>query len=249
MGLHYTDSGQGEKTLIFLHYFGGASGSWNGVIQHLQTDFRCIAIDLLGFGKSISQTNPISVDDSANLVLEFLQSTQLTNYSLIGHSMGGKIALNVTAQQPQGLQSLILIAPSPPTAEPMEEEERMAMNEAFGNKEALIKLINTATATLLEEKIFGKELEYNLAVSETGWHSWPQVGSKEDISGRMKKITVPISIICGECDKKFTKGYLQNEFSRYFSSFPITEIPKAGHLIPVEAPITLATTLRHICAQ
>ncbi len=246
MKLHYLQTGKGNTTLVFLHYFGGAGNTWQEVISYLQNEFHCIAIDLLGFGKSPAPNKQISVESSANAVTDFLQNMNLSNYILIGHSMGGKIALNVAAKQPDNLQSLVLIAPSPPTPEPMKKGEREDMDNAFGKKEAVEKLVRSATAHPLPEEVSNKEVSNNLETSETGWHSWPRLGSQEDISGNMKDIQVPVAIICGESDKKFPKDFLQKEFSNYFSSFTVDEIPNAGHLLPVEAPEEVANAIRRI---
>ncbi|MEJ7674662.1 MAG: alpha/beta fold hydrolase [Chitinophagaceae bacterium] len=50
--LNFVETGKGNTTLVFLHYFGGSSKSWNGVIEQLKESFHCIAIDLRGFGDS-----------------------------------------------------------------------------------------------------------------------------------------------------------------------------------------------------
>lgn len=60
--------------------------------------------------------------------------------------MGGKIALSFAAMQPSGLTSLVLVAPSPPTPEPMTDIERMQLLNAFGDKCALETSVNNITA-------------------------------------------------------------------------------------------------------
>ncbi len=248
MKLHYTEYGSGDTTLVFLHYFGGAASTWHEVIDLLKNDFHCIAIDLLGFGKSPAQNTIISVDDSTDAVINLISALSLQNYILIGHSMGGKIALNTAAKQPEGLRSLILIAPSPPTPEPMTSKERSEMNAAFGDEEAIEKMIRNVIGHPLREAVFKREVNNNLLASEVGWHSWPQAGSKEDITKKMEAIHVPLSVLCGSMDKKFTKRFLQQEFEKYFSTFTLVEIPEAGHLLPVEKPEAVAEEIRKASA-
>ncbi len=244
MKLHYIEKGSGDVTLVFLHYFGGAASTWDEVISHLQNDFRCNAIDLLGFGKSASTDTLISVDDSANVVLKLIDELQLQNYVLIGHSMGGKIALRVASLQPKGLLSLVLLAPSPPTAEPMSDKERINMDDAFGDKAKVEKMIENVVTHPLDKTTFDKEVTNNLQASSAGWHSWPQLGSKEVIAGNMKDIHVPITILYGEKDKKFTKAFLKKEFDNYFKTFRLIEIKDSGHLLPVEAPEQTAKEIK-----
>lgn len=246
MLLHYTDSGKGAPALIFLHYFGGAASSWNDVITQLQNEYRCITIDLYGFGHSPAPTSQLTVEQSSEKVLELIQDLSLDNYVLIGHSMGAKITVDIAARPLQGLRSLILIAPSPPSPEPMKEKDREEMYEAFGNRDAVEKMLTNALGSAIPDDVFEREVMNNLSVSEIAWKSWPETGSLEDISSRMQYIHVPVDILYGEKDKRFTKTFLQKEYSRYFKTFSLTEITGSGHLIPVEAPEQAAGEIRKL---
>ena len=249
MHLHYTDNGQSAPTLVFLHYFGGAASSWNEVIIHLQNEFRCIAIDLYGFGHSPAPTSQVTVEGSSENVRELIQYLTLTNYILIGHSMGAKIAVDVAAKSPKGLQGLILIAPSPPSPEPMKEKDRQDMCNAFGNRKAIEKMLKNALGSAIPDEVFEREVQNNLLVSETAWKSWPESGSKEDISLRMQYVNVPVHILYGEKDKRFTKKFLQREYSQYFKTFSLIEVMDAGHLVPVEAPEKAAEEIQKLINQ
>ena len=246
MQLHYTDSGKGVPALVFLHYFGGAASSWEDVILHLQNEFRCIAVDLFGFGKSPAPQSQVTVQESSEKVIELIENLSLDNYVLIGHSMGAKIAADIAAKPLKGLQSLLLIAPSPPSSEPMKEKDREDMYEAFGNRDAIEKMLQNALGSMVSNDVFQREVNNNFSVSETGWKSWPELGSKEDISLQMQYVHVPVSILYGEKDKRFTKKYLEKEYSLYFKTFSLTEITGVGHLVPVEAPEKTATEIKKL---
>ncbi len=246
MSLHYTDSGKGNPALVFLHYFGGSSGSWNDVIVHLQNEFRCIAIDLFGFGKSSTTQSQITVEESSEKVLELIEKLLPGNYVLIAHSMGAKIAVNIAAKPLKGLQSLILIAPSPPSPEPMEEADRKNMYDAFGKRENIENMLKNALGSAISNDVFEREINNNLSVSEGAWKSWTEIGSKEDISSQMQHVHVSVAILYGENDKRFTKKYLDKEYSQYFKTFPLTEIQNTGHLVPVESPQETAIEIRKL---
>lgn len=121
---NFIESGAGETALVYLHYFGGSSNTWSQVIDKLNDDFHCIAIDLQGFGASQSSGKELSVSGNAQSVADVIETLQLKKYVLIGHSMGGKIALSLASRKAFGLEKLILIAPSPATPEPMNIKER-----------------------------------------------------------------------------------------------------------------------------
>lgn len=241
--LNYIDVGKGEITLVFLHYFGGSSNSWSEVIGELSHKFRCIAIDLPGFGNSQRKTNRLSVSYCSNEVARVIHSLKLKQYVLIGHSMGGKIALSFAAMQPSGLTSLVLVAPSAPTPEPMADIERMQLLNAFGDKCALETSVNNITAQPLSNSDIENTVNDNLRASYTSWHWWTEEGSREDISSQMSTIRVPVLVISGAADPKFSTHFLHEEMVKYFSTAAFTEIPNAGHLLPIETPLKLAQAI------
>ena len=81
--LSFVETGKGKITLVFLHYFGGSYKTWAKVIKELSNDYRCIAIDLPGFGDSqiTSATLPLRKVTSRNNQVEnnYRSSVNLDN--------------------------------------------------------------------------------------------------------------------------------------------------------------------------
>lgn len=242
--LNFIKSGKGETSLVFLHYFGGSSHTWSPVIDELNGDFHCIAIDLPGFGASDSFTDELSVNDTTEIVAGVIDSLQLEQYVLIGHSMGGKIALSLAARKPLGLKRVVLFAPSPPTPEPMSDEEREQLLSAYNNRAALINNINNITSRQLSDFDINNLVTDNLRASESAWKAWVQHGSQEDISLQMSNVNIPVVVVNGRDDKKFTNEFLRNEFVKYFQKVHFKEIAESGHLLPVETPLAVAKLIR-----
>lgn len=246
--LFYTDTIIGETTLVFLHYFGGSERTWQPVIEGLKNEYRCVAIDLWGFGSSPAPEWEISVAESAGKVLEVLQQLQLQRFIMIGHSMGGKIALAVAAMQPAGLQQLILVAPSPPVPEPMTDENRKQMLATFGNRHAIEKLVNKITANPLPAHVFESAVQDHLRISQTGWTGWINKGSKEDISDTMSLIQLPVQVVHGSSDPNFSMDFLKDVFNRLFKNVGYTEILDVGHLVPLEVSEKLTEIIKQAIA-
>ncbi len=242
-GLHFTDVGKGEIALVFLHYFGGSLNTWNKIIAELSHQFRCIAIDLPGFGNS-PESKILSVSNCAEEVARVISLLALKQYALVGHSMGGKIALSLAALQPSGLASLILIAPSPPTPEPINDKERIQMVNAYGDPFALQTLLSHVVAQPLANDDMENAVADNMQVSYAAWNWWILHGSREDISHQMSAVSVQVLIISGAMDPKFSSNFLKKEMIKYFPSATFSEIPEAGHLIPIEAPVTVAKAIK-----
>jgi len=99
------DRGRGPA-LVFLHHFGGSALSWTRVIDRLVDDCRCIAPDLPGFGADCDRQGPFTTAAAADATIALVDGFELDDFILVGHSMGGKIAMATAARRPAGLRGL-----------------------------------------------------------------------------------------------------------------------------------------------
>ncbi len=112
--IHVKEQGSGDLPLVFLHYWGGSSRTWDGVIAALPQPFRTIATDHRGWGESDAPATGYRLADLADDAEGVIEALDLRRYALIGHSMGGKVAQLLASRRPKGLVGLVLVAPSPP---------------------------------------------------------------------------------------------------------------------------------------
>jgi len=107
----YLDMGLNTgTTLVFLHGFLGESSAWLPIIAELKTEYRCIALDLLGFGDSSKPKLKYTIWHQVEFLQEFLAAIALENIYLVGHSYGGWTAAAYALKYPA--KSLTLIAPA-----------------------------------------------------------------------------------------------------------------------------------------
>lgn len=238
------DRGTGEPTLVFLHYFGGSSQSWLAVIEHLADASRCIAPDLRGFGESPATVGQYAMTDYADDLEGMVEALGLARYILVGHSMGGKIALAFATRQPTGLRALMLVAPSPPSPEPMLELERSRLLTTHGERAAAEETARKITARPLASSQFEQIVADNLRSSEAAWRAWLKYGSREDFSRSMEKIAVPVLVIVGEADPVLSPRLLEQQVVNRIAGARLVIVPGAGHLLPFEAPEATAQLIR-----
>lgn len=109
----YIDCGDKKKeTILYLHGLANYLWVWKWNIAELQTNYRCIAIDLPGNGFSSRDDYAYSIHFFSEVILDFIQTLKLKNVSLMGHSMGGQIALQLAISDGNSINRLILSAPA-----------------------------------------------------------------------------------------------------------------------------------------
>lgn len=108
----YTDEGKGPKTIIFIHGLGSYLQAWIKNVEELKNDYRCISIDLPGYGKSSKQPHTGQMTFYAEVITEIVKELNLNKVILAGHSMGGQISITTTLLYPDIVERLILVAPA-----------------------------------------------------------------------------------------------------------------------------------------
>lgn len=110
VAIHYIDRGQGPA-VVLIHGFGGHTFSYRRNIPALSKHHRVIAVDLMGFGYSERpKEGDYSLSAQARLVLGLMDELGIDSASVVGHSMGGEVAMRVAAAAPERVQNLVLVA-------------------------------------------------------------------------------------------------------------------------------------------
>lgn len=108
--LHYRVIGIGSP-LVLIHGFGVSGHIWQRVLPYLAQHYQVFVVDLPGYGRSTyRETNaPWRLREMAPLLVTWLREMSLSSVHLVGHSMGGAIAIHLAASTPELVQSLTLI--------------------------------------------------------------------------------------------------------------------------------------------
>jgi pimeloyl-ACP methyl ester carboxylesterase len=108
LGLSYLTAGEEGPAIVFLHGWGAFKELWWSTLRDLGRDYRCFAIDMPGHGESrLGQADQI--ERIATLVADFCADLGLTAIILVGHSMGGSVAVEVTLRYPHLVRRLALV--------------------------------------------------------------------------------------------------------------------------------------------
>ena len=121
--LHYQDIGKG-KPILLIHGFLENHSMWENIIKQLAPTCRCISPDLFGHGNSPALGYIHEMKTYAEALSQLMQHLQIKEFTVIGHSMGGYVAMELLQLYPNMITDLILLNSTPLDDSPEKKENR-----------------------------------------------------------------------------------------------------------------------------
>lgn len=247
--IHVTQRGKGEVALVFLHYYGGSSRTWDAVASELSSRYHIVATDHRGWGQSDAPAEGYRIADLAADAEGVIEALGLQRFVLIGHSMGGKVAQLIASRRPVGLEGLVLVAPSPPSPMLLSDEQRATLSGAYQTRESIEFVIdNVLTAKPLNAACREQIIEDSLNAAPQAKAAWPDIAMREDITAAVSLINIPTLVISGERDQVDRVDTLQAEILPRIPHAAMHILPGIGHLSPLEAPEEVARIIGRFVA-
>jgi len=240
LSLNVEKSGSGEPALVFLHYWGGTSRTWNKVVAELKDRFTTVAYDARGWGQSDKSAAGYTLADLADEALSLIQTLGIKSYVLAGHSMGGKISQLIASRNPEGLQGLVLVAPAPPTPQRLPAEMRETQIHSYDNRENVLQTIKFLSSQMHASTVVEQIVEDSMSGSREATLAYPTAAILEDISSEISKINVPTLVLAGELDQLDSIEQHKREVVARIPNAQFAIIKGSGHLIPIDEPVQLA---------
>ena len=260
MRIHYKDTGpQDAPVLLFLHGFGSSLQTWDVWAGSLEQKYRVIRLDLPGFGLTgPSPSNDYSELNDVNTLTQFVDKLGVSDLSVIGHSMGGKIAWTFAAAHSDRVKALVLMAP-----------DGFPQPEAIGTKPYAMPAIMGLMKFCLPRYFVRKSIEPAFADTNalddkmvSRYHDMlraPGVRAAilergnqtiyTDPVPRLKKIKAPTLLLWGEEDKMIPSSNATS-YAGVLAQSKTVFIPKLGHLLHEEqANIGLAQLAEFLDAK
>ena len=242
ININVSTRGRDEPALVFLHYWGGSSRTWNDVISHLGGNRRTVALDSRGWGDSDKPSTGYRIEELANDLEAVLEDLKLSRFILVGHSMGGKVAQYFAARHPAGLQGLVLVAPASPHGLQLPADQKERMIHAYDSAEsASFVLDNILTNRPLSDALKAQAVEDSLKGCEATKIAWPNMVIAQDISQAAARISVPTLVIGGEFDQVDPPATLEKEVIGTIRAAQLEVVKGSGHLLPLEAAKEVST--------
>ncbi|WP_291147216.1 alpha/beta fold hydrolase [Flavobacterium sp. UBA7680] len=144
----FTDSGEGNA-IVLLHGFLENKKMWAEYVELFSEKYRVITIDLLGHGESDSLGYVHEMEDNASVVYEVLESLKIEKATILGHSMGGYVALAFAELFPKNIKKLVLLNS---TSKEDSAEKKLNRTRAIkAVKQNYVNFVSLAIANLFSE--------------------------------------------------------------------------------------------------
>jgi len=254
--IYFEEHGKGHP-LLLIAGLASDSQSWLPVVDKLAKHFRVITFDNRGVGRSSQDNSGITIKEMTDDCVELTRNLKLPSVYVLGHSMGGMIAMDLAIRYPELVDKLILEATTPRLDKRNTElfndwvsylktgmKKQMWFKnifywifspELFENKEMLTQALNIA-------------VDYPYPQSDVSFENQVNAISMFNCISEINKIQSPTLIINGENDLLFPSSETDELFKHIAQAQSII-IPRASHSIHIDNPEDFSGSVISFCNQ
>ena len=238
MSLHTATSGDGSREFCFVHGFTQTGKSWVTAAQAIG-DSTNTFVDAPDHGESqeISLTLQETGDEIADIAFGKV---------LVGYSMGARMALHAVLQHPFAMTGLVLVSGTPGIEVDSERAARVQADEELASR---IESIGTSAfiQEWIRQPLFAKSKFSNEEIQDRSRNTPTSLatslrkcgtGQQESLWSQLQEINIPVLLICGARDEKFTE--IAQRMNQAIPRSTLRVLDKAGHNAHLDQPEAFA---------
>ncbi|MGV3619680.1 MAG: alpha/beta fold hydrolase [Archangium sp.] len=247
--LNYVDVGIGTP-IVFLHGLGSRLEDWQFQLEHFSKDFRCLAFDLPGSGKSVDHAHPygpFSLPGYARDIAAALRELKLERVHLVGLSMGAMTSLQLALDAPELFRS-VTMANAVASMEPRNFKERLLLGVrglityTLGPK-GIGKVVAPKLFPSAEQESLREQFRAHLAtVNKRIYIAQSRALMGWTVEPRLGELKVPLTLIAADGD--YTSLERKHALAARVPGAKVIVIPNTHHAVPVENPTAFNAALR-----
>lgn len=227
-------AGPAGRTFVLVHGIGMGRIVFTEVAQRLAAHGRVLVPDLPGFGDSPEPGTAASIEETSELIANFIVSEGSQNVTLIGHSMGTQVVAEVARNHAQLIDTLVLIAPT------INRHERRASRQTL---RMLQDLYGESPKVLL------RGLQEYIKTSPLWFANKLRLMLNHRLEEVCPEINTPTLVLRGETDRVCPRGWVR-EIAEALPCSEMHEIPDRGHEAIIKSPEPVASmTLEFVKAH
>ncbi|MGH3499579.1 MAG: alpha/beta fold hydrolase [Nocardioidaceae bacterium] len=240
-GVRLTEEGEGPA-VVLLHGIGADARQWRLQIPRLARDHHVLAWDMPGYGGSASLSGTPAMADYADALDRALDDRGVDRAIVVGHSMGGMIALEEIARHPSRVRGLLLYATSAAFGPADGEWQRRFVEDKLGPLDAgrsMRDVASEAIAAMMSGTRHGPGFELGAEAMadapEDAYRASVQAITRFDRRDVLARIDVPTLVLAAERDGNAPANMMERLAGR-IPGARYACLPGAGHLAHLERP-------------
>ncbi len=247
----YKTVGSGPHKVVALHGWFGSADGWGALYDLIDPDvFTYAFMDYRGYGGSKSLTGCYTISEIAADAIALADTLKWERFSLVGHSMGGKVIQQVLLDVPERIRKLVAITPVPASASPFDEQRWNFFARAASDLAVRKSIIDLSTGKRLSNHWLDKMVEHSARNStENAFAAYLDAWAKTDISSQVKGNPALIKVIVGENDPSLTREVMRQTYMQWYPCASLESISNAGHYPMNETPVVLATSIENFLCE
>lgn len=235
----YSQDEQHRLPVVLIHGAGGDHLHWPVQIRRL-SGHRVYALDLPGHGKSNGHGLQ-KIADYGERVLGWMNAVQLSRAVVVGHSMGGAIALWLGVHHPDRLYGLGLVGTGARLPVNQVLIEETAHESTFN--QAVKRITDWSFSPATDRKVIELAHQRLKEVRPGVLHGDFLACSRFDLTQETASINLPAVILCGKDDRMTPPEYSES-LARKIKNSRLEIVPEAGHMVMIEQPARTAEIIR-----
>lgn len=243
---------QKSKNLIFLHGFSSDFNFFNSWYPELSKNFNIYALNMPAHGKSEAKLDIMTEIDLMKIFIAWIKELQLNNLYLVGHSMGGALALMSVQELNDKIEKIILIGPQNRSSLVREQD---FYDTFFPRKiedyAKLVKLCYYYPDKILNNKEWMKRVEKYLNENQeqldlvyTLGRDLPKTANMDLIDFGIKNLKNDLILIYGEADGIIDAKNIDKYFLSLNPKTKVYKVNQAGHTVWLENPVEFAKIMQ-----
>ncbi|MFG2730372.1 alpha/beta fold hydrolase [Streptomyces canus] len=239
--LPHTIHGSGPHRVIALHGWFGDRTSYAPLLDYADGErFTYVAVDQRGYGDAQHLQGDYTTAEVAGDVLATADQLGWDTFSLIGHSMGGKVAQHVLALAPERVRSLVGISPVPASGTGFDEGQWAFFGSAVDDPAVRRAIISRTTGDRLPAAWLDAMVRYSQTCStREAFSAYLKDWAGTDFHPQVKDSPVPALAVAGAHDPELSADVMRATWMTWFPNSTLHVLPDAGHYGMDETPLAL----------
>jgi pimeloyl-ACP methyl ester carboxylesterase len=244
--------GSGDRHVLAVHGWFGSARGWGSLPDFLdRSTYTYAFMDLRGYGGRQEVSGEFTMEEAAADAIGLAGELGWDRFSVIGHSMGAKVAHQMLLQAPDRVDKLVGLNPVPANAVPMDEQGWELFSGAAANAGNRAAIIDFTTGNKLTATFINHVVRHSLENSnQAAFAAYLQAWAKTDFSGKVQPDTsTPVKVIVGVNDPALSADVMERTWLVCFPEGEMTILPDAGHYPMFESPVSLATSIEEFLGR